>query len=101
MLLSGYIIGRFKFRARILAGWNVFVTAVAIIVLVSVFQVARLTDSHRLNMELDLQSLLGLHVHSCAHWLRLRNIPPPLFGLTLYTRALFVSQDRRHLLVNP
>jgi hypothetical protein len=44
MLLSGYIIGRFKFRARILAGWNVFVTAVAIIVLVSVFQVDRLTD---------------------------------------------------------
>jgi hypothetical protein len=23
-----------------------------------------------LNMELDLQSLLGLHVHSCTHWLR-------------------------------
>jgi hypothetical protein len=25
---------------------------------------------HRLNMELDLQSLFGLHVHSCTHWLR-------------------------------
>jgi hypothetical protein len=24
---------------------------------------------HRLNMELDLQSLFGLHVHSCSHWL--------------------------------
>jgi hypothetical protein len=24
-------------------------------------------------MELDLQSLFGLHVHSCTHWLR----PPP------------------------
>jgi hypothetical protein len=23
----------------------------------------------RLNMELDLQSLFGLHVLSCAHWL--------------------------------
>ncbi len=22
---------------------------------------------HRLNMELDLQSLFGLHVHSCTH----------------------------------
>jgi hypothetical protein len=32
---------------------------------------------HRLNMELDLQSLFGLHGHSCTHWLRPRN-PPPL-----------------------
>jgi len=24
---------------------------------------------HRLNMELDLQGLFGLHVHSCTHWL--------------------------------
>jgi hypothetical protein len=31
-------------------------------------------------MELDLQSLFGLHVHSCTDWLRLRN-PPPAFGL--------------------
>jgi hypothetical protein len=34
---------------------------------------------HMLNMELDLQSLFGLHVH-CAqlytHWLRPRNLPP-------------------------
>jgi hypothetical protein len=39
MLLSGYLIGRFKFRARVLAGWNLFVTAAAIVILVSVFQV--------------------------------------------------------------
>ncbi len=33
---------------------------------------------HRLNMELDLQSLFGLYVHSCTHWLRPRNcLPPP------------------------
>ena len=32
---------------------------------------------HRLNMELDLQSFFGLHVHSCTHWLRPRN-PPSL-----------------------
>jgi hypothetical protein len=30
-------------------------------------------------MELDLQSLFGLHVHSCTHWLRPRNPPPPAF----------------------
>jgi hypothetical protein len=49
---------------------------------------------HRLNMEVDLQSLFGLHVHSCTHWLRPRN-------LGSYTRALLVSQDRRHLFVTP
>jgi hypothetical protein len=30
---------------------------------------------NRLNMELDLQSLYGLHVYSCTHWLRPRNSP--------------------------
>jgi hypothetical protein len=29
-----------------------------------------------LNMELDLQILFGLHVYSCNHWLRHRNLPP-------------------------
>jgi hypothetical protein len=35
---------------------------------------------HRLNMEVDLQSCFGSmsrDVHSCTHWLRLRNSPPP------------------------
>ncbi len=32
---------------------------------------------HRLNMELDLQSLFGLHVHSCTHLLRSRTPSPP------------------------
>jgi hypothetical protein len=52
-------------------------------------------------MELDLQSLFGLHVHSCTHWLRLRNLPPAphLPRLGSYTRALLVSQDSRHLFV--
>jgi hypothetical protein len=41
--------------------------------------------NHRLNMELDLQSLFGLHcmsrdAHSCTHWLRPRT-PLPAFGL--------------------
>ncbi len=36
-----------------------------------------LARDHRLNIELDLQSLFGLHVHSCTHWLRPRNPPPP------------------------
>jgi hypothetical protein len=30
------------------------------------------------HMELDIQSLFGLHVHSCTHWLRPRNSLPPL-----------------------
>jgi hypothetical protein len=37
--------------------------------------------NHRFNMEVDLQSLFGLHVtcdvHSCTHWLRPRTPPPP------------------------
>ncbi len=49
--------------------------------------------------ELDLQSLFGLHVHSCTHWERPHNPPPPHMGS--YTRALLVSQDRRHLFVIP
>ncbi len=34
-------------------------------------------SGHRLDMELDLQSLFGLHMHSCTHWLRPRNSPLP------------------------
>jgi hypothetical protein len=51
-------------------------------------------------MELDLQSLFGAPVYSCTHWLRPRNsaLPPHLGS---YTRALLVSQDRRHLFVTP
>ncbi len=45
-------------------------------------------------MELDLQSLFGLHVHSCSHWLRPRNSPlPPHLGS--YTSALLVILYRR------
>jgi hypothetical protein len=54
-------------------------------------------------MELDLQSLFGLHVCSCTHWLRPRNPRPPPIPLHFgsYTRALLVSQERRHLFVTP
>jgi hypothetical protein len=54
---------------------------------------------HRLNMELDLQSLFG-PLCSCPLWLRPRNSPPsPAFGL-IY-KALLVIQNRRHLFVTP
>jgi hypothetical protein len=46
---------------------------------------------------LNLQSLFGLHVHSCTHWPRPRNIAAHLHGSN--TRALLVSQDRRHFFV--
>jgi hypothetical protein len=36
-----------------------------------------LTYGHSLNMELDLQSLFGLHVHNCIHWLRPHKPPSP------------------------
>ncbi len=47
-------------------------------------------------MELDLQSLFGLHVHSCAYWLRPRTHP-----LRIWAHIRLVSQDRRHLFVTP
>ncbi len=45
-------------------------------------------------------------VHSCSHWLRPRNPPPPphplVFGLTYEGgHWSMVSQDGRHLLVTP
>ncbi len=53
------------------------------------------TIKHRLNMELDLQSLVRLHVHSCTHWLSPCNSPaPPAFGL-IYEGAI------GHLFVTP
>jgi hypothetical protein len=54
--------------------------------------------THRLNMELHVQSLLRLHVHSSTHWLRTPSLLPHLGS---YTRAPLVSQDRRHLFVTP
>jgi hypothetical protein len=36
--------------------------------------------NHKLNMELDLQSLFGLNVHSSTHWLRPRNPPPRIWA---------------------
>jgi hypothetical protein len=59
-----------------------------------------LSHTHRLNMEFDLQSLFGLLEYSCSHWLRPRN-PVPIPPQGSYTRALLVSQDRRHLFVKP
>jgi hypothetical protein len=39
-------------------------------------------------------------VYSCAHWPGPRNSPLPTH-LGSYTRALLVSQDRRHLFLTP
>jgi hypothetical protein len=44
-------------------------------------------------MELNLYSLFGLHVHSCVHWMRPRNPPPPRIyegavGQPRYTTSL-------------
>ncbi len=42
-------------------------------------------------MELDLQSLFGLHVHSCTHWLRPRNSPPPSPRIWAHIRRRYWS----------
>ncbi len=59
------------------------------------WQLSLMTPVHtrKLNMELNLQSIFGFHVHRCTYRLRPCNPPPP------HTRALLVSQDRRHLFV--
>ncbi len=53
-----------------------------------------------LNMEVGIQSLFGSmsrDVHSCTHWLRPRNPPPPHWDSQ--TWALLVTKDRRNLFV--
>ncbi len=73
------------------------------------FTLIRLRGSHRLNMEVDLQSLFGLHVTWCARLYSLAEtavtpsypspIPPHWDSCT---RALLVNKDsRRHLFVTP
>jgi hypothetical protein len=60
------------------------------------------TSRHRLHKEIDLQSLFELMcTYSCNHWMRdpATPTPPPLPHLGSYTRALLVSQHRRHLFV--
>ncbi len=58
--------------------------------------------THRLNMEIDLQSLFGLYITWRARLYSLAETPnPPPPALDSYTRALFVSKDRRHLFVTP
>jgi hypothetical protein len=47
-------------------------------------------SNHRLNMELDIQSLFGLHVDSCTHWLRPRN-PTPTLHIWVHIRGRYWS----------
>ncbi len=55
---------------------------------------------HRLNMELDLQSLFGLHVHSCTHWLRPRNPHPPA-PIWAHIRGRYWSAEIDDIFVTP
>jgi hypothetical protein len=64
----------------------------------------KISSSHRLNMEVDLQSLFGLHLTWCAQLFSLAETPqlptsPRIW--TRITRVLLVSKDRRHLFVTP
>jgi hypothetical protein len=42
-------------------------------------------------MELDLQSLFGLHVHSCTHYLILQLPPSPLPRIWAHIRGRYWS----------
>ncbi len=64
--------------------------------------------NHRLNMDvISCRSPVYFgsmphDVHSCTHWLRPRDPHiPPQSHWDLYTRALLVSKDRRHLFLTP
>ncbi len=60
--------------------------------------------THRLNMEVDLQSLFGLHATWCAQLYSLAEIsqlPPSPRIWTRITRASLVRKYRRHLFVTP
>jgi hypothetical protein len=59
----------------------------------------KITPNHRLNLELDLQSLFGLLCTAVLIGSDPAPPPPPHFGS--YMKALLVSQDRRHLFVTP
>jgi hypothetical protein len=47
--------------------------------------------THRLDMELDLQNLFGLHVYSCTQWLRPRNLTPPSHRIRAHRRGRYWS----------
>jgi hypothetical protein len=44
---------------------------------------------HRLNIDLDLQSLFGLHVYSCTHWLTPRTPYPPPSRIWAHIRGRY------------
>ncbi len=52
-------------------------------------------DNHRLNMDLDLQCLFGLHVNSCTHQLR-PSQPLPLIPCIWAHLGAIGRQYRRH-----
>ncbi len=56
---------------------------------------------HGLNIELDIQSLFGILCTAVRIGWDPAIPPPPPRHLGSYTRAPLVSQDRRHLFVNP
>ncbi len=68
------------------------------------FSCCCVNKTHRLNMEIDLQSIFGLHVTWCAQLFSLAEtpqLPPSPCIWTRITRALLVSKDWRHLFVTP
>jgi hypothetical protein len=54
---------------------------------------------HRLDMEVDLLRLFGLHVHSCTHCLRPATSPLSPALVLVYEGA--IRKDKRHLFLTP
>ncbi len=65
--------------------------------LISIYNFSNKDHEHRLNAELDLQSLFGLHVHSCTHWLRPHNPSAPfprIWALDLFLQLTWRIRTR-------
>ncbi len=72
--------------------------------ILQIFRPGVLGSPHRLNMEVDLQSLFGLHGSWCAQlysFAETPQLPPSPCIWTRITRALLVRKDRRHIFVTP
>jgi hypothetical protein len=58
---------------------------------ISIYNFSNKGHEHRLNMELDLQSLFSLYKHSCTHWLGPHNPSAPSRRMWAHIRGRYWS----------
>jgi len=86
---------------HVLTNWNIGIFPIQVLKRFNL-QVSHCNmNNHRLNMEWDIQSLFGLQCTAVLIGWVPATLPPLSPHLGSYTRALLISQDRRHLFVTP